>query len=759
MARDISELVSKLTLEEKASLCSGLDFWHTKAVDRQGIPSVMVSDGPHGLRKQDMKADHLGFNESIKAVCFPAGCALACSFDRDLARELGETLGDECQAQDVAVLLGPAVNIKRSPLCGRNFEYLSEDPFLASRIAASHIAGVQSKNVGTSIKHFAANNQEYRRMTSSSELDERTLREIYLAAFEEAIKEGRPDTVMCSYNRINGVFAAENERLLTKILRDEWGFSGYVMSDWGAVNNRVEGLKAGLDLEMPSSNGVTDREIVEAVRSGKLAERVLDASVARILEKVFKFADNRKEGNFDLEKHDALAGRIAEESAVLLKNNGLLPLDPAKAGEVLYVGQFAKKPRYQGGGSSHINSFRVTGALEASAEIAPGVRWVEGFKTDSDAEDPALAAEALAAAKQAKAVVIFAGLPDSYESEGYDRAHMRLPENQNKLIAEILKVRPETAVVLHNGSPVEMPWASGAAAILEAYLGGQAVGRATSRILFGLANPSGKLAESFPLKLEDTPCFIDFPGDGKTAQYKEGVFVGYRWYDKRKMDVLFPFGHGLSYTSFAYSGLKTDKTSITEGETLSVSVDVENTGKREGKETVQLYVRDTTGSAVRPVRELKGFAKVHLKPGEKKTVSFALDKRAFAWYSQELGDWYAAPGEYAVEIGRSSRDIEASVSVMRNTSQRLPFHVDLNTTIEEILADERTAAVLKPMLDKMEEMFKGGGGEAANEAITPAMISAMIANFPLRALRSFSGAGNEEIEGLLKALNQAASGR
>ena len=477
MKRDIKAIVKQMTLEEKAGMCSGEDFWHLKSVERLGIPSVMVSDGPHGLRKQDQEADHLGANDSIKAVCFPTACATACSFDRDLLYKLGETLGDECQAQNLSVILGPAVNIKRSPLCGRNFEYFSEDPYLASEMAGAHIKGVQSKNIGTSIKHFAANNQEYRRMSCSSEIDERTFREIYLGAFETAIKEGKPDTVMCSYNKINGEFASENHKLLTEILRDEWGFEGYVMSDWGAVNERVKGLKAGLDLEMPGSGGYTDAEIVSAVKDGTLEESVLDTAVERILNIIFKYTDNRQEGRFDLEADHQIAKKIAEESMVLLKNDGILPL---KAGEqkIAFIGKFAEKPRFQGGGSSHINSFKVESALDA-VKAYTEVAYAQGYDVKEDKIDEAMLKEAVETAKNADVAVIFAGLPDAFESEGYDREHMGMPDCQNYLIQEILKVQKSVVVVLHNGSPVEMPWADDVSAILEAYL--CEIGRASCR--------------------------------------------------------------------------------------------------------------------------------------------------------------------------------------------------------------------------------------------------------------------------------------
>ena len=630
MERNVKKIVSQMTLEEKAGMCSGKDFWHLKSMERLGIPEVMVSDGPHGLRKQAENTDHLGINESIKAVCFPTACATACSFDRDLLEEMGYALGKECQAENVSVLLGPAVNIKRSPLCGRNFEYFSEDPYLAGQMAKAHIQGVQKEGVGTSIKHFAANNQEYHRMSASSEVDERTLREIYLAAFETPIKEAKPKTVMCSYNQINGVFASEDPWLLDEVLRKEWGYEGYVMSDWGAVNERVPGLKAGLELEMPASGGETDRQIVEAVKNGTLKEEILDRAVERILNVIFDYVDHKKDEVFDMEKDHALAEKVETESMVLLKNEGILPLK--KGSRVAFIGAFAKNPRYQGGGSSHINSFRVTGALEAAEGMAD-ITYAEGYGLEKDEIDEALVTEAVKAAKEAEVAVIFAGLPDAFESEGYDRVHMKMPNCQNHLIQEVCNVQPNVVVVLHNGSPVEMPWADEVKGILEAYLGGQAVGAAEAKILFGDANPCGKLAETIPYKLSDNPSYLNFPGDGETVEYKEGIFVGYRYYDKKEMPVRYPFGYGLSYTEFAYSNLKLDKKSMKDTDTLTVSVDVTNTGSREGKEIVQLYVADLTGSANRPVRELKNFVKVSLAPGETKTVQMELNKRSFAWYN------------------------------------------------------------------------------------------------------------------------------
>ena len=762
MKRDVKGIIREMTLEEKAGMCSGKDFWHLKGVERLGIPEVMVSDGPHGLRKQAAEADHLGLNESIKAVCFPTACATACSFDRDLLEEMGERIGDECQAEDLSVILGPAVNIKRSPLCGRNFEYFSEDPYLASQMAAAHIKGVQSKNVGTSIKHFAANNQEHRRMSCSSEVDERTLREIYLAAFETAIKEAKPDTVMCSYNRINGEFASENHWLLTEVLRDEWGFDGYVMSDWGAVNDRVKGLKAGLELEMPASGGTTDKEIVEAVKNGELDEAVLDRAVERILNIVFKFADNRQEGKFDKEEDHKLAAKIEAESMVLLKNEGVLPL-PTQGKKIAFIGKFAEAPRFQGGGSSHINSFKITGALEAAKEVAQ-VTYAQGYDIKEDVIDQDMLNQAVETAKEADVAVIFAGLPDAFESEGYDRSHMRMPQCQNTLISEIAKVQENVVVVLHNGSPVEMPWADEVKGILEAYLGGQAVGQAEVDVLFGKANPCGKLAETIPYKLADNPSYLNFPGDGQTVAYNEGVFVGYRYYDTKEMPVRYPFGYGLSYTTFEYSDLQLSADRIKDTDTLKVTLKVKNTGDRAGKEIVQLYVADKTGAACRPVKELKNFVKVELQPQEEKTVEMELDKRSFAWYNTQIHDWYAASGEYEILAAASSRDIRLKKTVYVESTTELPIHVHMNTTIGELLENPRTKAVIEGMTDSLIQHMGGSSGDeeeesAASEAISKEMSLKMMENSPLRTLRSFMGMSTEEIKELIEKLQAAADKR
>ena len=749
MERDLKKIVSEMTLEEKAGMCSGLDFWHLKEVEHLGIPKVMVSDGPHGLRKQDEKGYHLGINDSIKAVCFPPAVLSACSFDRGLMEEMGKAIGREAQANDVSVVLGPAVNIKRSPLCGRNFEYYSEDPYLAGEIAAAFVKGVQSQHVGTSIKHFAANNQEYRRMSSSSEVDERTLREIYFPAFETAVKKAQPYTFMCSYNQINGTFASENKWLLTDVLRGEWGFKGYVMSDWGAVNDRVKGLEAGLELEMPASGGDNDAMIVKAVKDGVLEEKILDQAVERILRIIFEYADHRKPQEFTMEKDHEEAQHIAEESMVLLKNeNHILPLKTSE--KAAFIGGFARNPRFQGGGSSHINCFKTTNVLD-SVPCDAQVVYAEGFPADRDFYDKALADEAVKAAAEADKAVIFAGLPESFESEGYDRSHMRLPECQNRLITEILKVQPNTVIVLHNGSPVEMPWLGEIKGLLETYLGGQAGGAAAANILYGKINPSGKLAETMPLKLSDNPSYLNF-GGGEKVEYREGIFVGYRYYDTKEMDVAFPFGYGLSYTTFAYSNLKLSMENPTEKDTVMVSADVTNTGKSAGKEVVQLYIRDLTGSAIRPEKELKGFEKVFLEPGETKTVTMELNKRSFAWYNTELHDWFAASGDYEILVGASSRDIRLTETLHLNSSQRLPMHVHMNTTLGDLLRNPETAEAAKKLIQKY--LSGEAGSEAASEAVSEEMTMAMTDSMPLRALMGFAGVSRKELDSVIEKLNK-----
>ena len=743
---NIDKLIEEMTLEEKASLLSGRDFWHTKAVDRLGIPAVMVSDGPHGLRKQDEKGDHLGVNESIKAVCFPAACAAAASFDREVPGIIGECLGDACQHEDVSVILGPAVNIKRSPLCGRNFEYFSEDPLLAGELAASFINGVQSRRVGTSIKHFAANSQEHRRMSSDSVVDERTLREIYFPAFETAVKKAAPWTVMCSYNRLNGEFASENRWLLTDVLRKEWGFDGYVVSDWGAVSDRVKGVAAGLDLEMPASGGSNDRRIVEAVRNGQLDEKDVDESVRRILNIIDRYLQNRKpETAWDMEAQHKLAGELAARCMVLLKNeDSILPFSQNE--KIAVIGRFAEKPRFQGGGSSHINCFRTESLLDA-LEGNENITFAQGYATDTETPDDALIEEAVRAAAGADKAVIVAGLPDSFECEGYDRTHMRMPACQNELILRVAQANPSTVVVLYNGSPVEMPWIGSVKGLVEAYLGGQAVGAATKSVLWGEVSPCGRLPESFPVRLEDNPSYLSYGGEGNRALYQEGIFVGYRYYDKKHMQVLFPFGYGLSYTTFSYSNLRAGSACVTDTQELEVSVDVTNTGSRSGREVVQLYVEAPESDVFRPVRELKEFANVQLQPGETRTVSFRLGKRAFAYWKSGLHDWYVESGAYQIQIGRSSRDIVLSCPVEVTGTVQAPLE-DLSPDTIFMDLGKNTKAPGKELTEviaRFRQAFASlsdDKSEAASEAITSEMNDAMVRYMPLRGLVSF---GNGEI--------------
>lgn len=755
---DIKALICQMTLEEKCSLLSGSDFWHTEPIERLGIPACMVSDGPHGLRKQDMGSDHLGMNDSIEAVCMPAACATAASFDKEMIYKMGEAIGNSCQHEQLSVVLGPAVNIKRSPLCGRNFEYFSEDPYLAGEMSAAFINGVQSKNVGTSIKHFAANNQEHRRMSSSSNVDERTLREIYFPAFESSVKKAQPWTVMCSYNRLNGVYASEDPWLLTEVLRDEWGFEGYVVSDWGAVSDRVEGVAAGLDLEMPASGGHNDRKVLKAVQEGILPESVVDRAVERILRINYKYLENaRPETPWDKESDHLLSAKIAGECMVLLKNNGVLPLN--KEDDIAFIGEFAAKPRFQGGGSSHIHCFKTTSALEAAEGLK--VTYARGYSVKDDVATPEMIAEAVEAAKNAKVAVIFAGLPDSYESEGYDRTHMGMPPCQNALIEAVAAANPNTVVVLHNGSPVEMPWADKVAAIVEAYLGGQAVGIATVNVLFGDVNPCGKLPETFPKKLSDNPSFLYYGGEGNECDYREGIFVGYRYYDKKDMDVLFPFGHGLSYTTFAFENLRLSAAEINDTDTLTVTVTAKNTGAVPGKTVVQLYVgKGQTDQVIRPVRELKGFEKVFLNPGEVRDVSFTLDKRSFAYWNDELGDWHVETGEYTVSIGHSSRDLAVCAAVKVNSTVKIPTYYTLDTIFMDLMADPNAVKALAPILDAIKKALIPGSDDktaAASEAITEEMNLAMMNYMPLRGILSFGGGAiaPETIEAILDKLNNA----
>ena len=752
MDTKIKELLSQLTLEEKAGLCSGKDFWRTKPVERLGIPSVMVSDGPSGLRTQ--VENGVNENDSRAAVSFPSGCATASSFDRNLLRNLGEILGEEANNYNVSTVLGPAINIKRSPLCGRNFEYLSEDPYVAGELGAAYVKGVQSKNVGTSVKHFAANNQETNRFSVSEEVDERTLREIYLPAFENCVKNSAPTTIMCSYNAINGELSSQNKWLLKDVLRDEWGFKGMVVSDWGAVYDRVKGIKADLSLEMPYSGGHTDNDIVQSVKAGTLTMEELDEAVSHVLEMVLNYTEHKQSGVFDMDKDHAESARIAEESCVLLKNdNAVLPIK-ASAEKVLFTGCFAENPRYGGGGSSKIKCYKMTSAVDAAREAGLGVKYVKGYNEDFVTTTAALSDEAVAAAREADTVVVFAGLPESYETEGADRTTLDMPQVQNELIEKLAAVNKNVVVVLHNGAPVAMPWVDKVAAILECYLGGENIGTAQVNLLFGKANPSGKLAETFPLRLEDTPCYLTYPGNGRTCVYSEGIFVGYRWYDSRKMPVLFPFGYGLSYTTFEYSNLKVSKSAFKDSDGVEVSITIKNTGSVEGKEVVQLYVSDKTGVEVRPEKELKGFDKVNLKPGESKEVTFKLDRRSFAFWNIDIDDWYAPSGKYIISIGASSRDICATAEVDVTSTSKKAFTITPQTTMGDMLRNREMAAIIKPEFDQACHAVIGDLSDEEFAKLFPFTKDAMIEMTKSNPFRLNRGKNGITMEDILKQVER-----
>ncbi|MDA3901513.1 MAG: glycoside hydrolase family 3 C-terminal domain-containing protein [Spirochaetes bacterium] len=657
------ELLQKMTLEEKASIMSGSSFWLLQGIDRLGIPEIRVADGPHGLRKQPETDDNLGIGGSIPATCFPTAVTLASSWDRDLVHRVGQALADECLQEKVSVVLGPGVNIKRSPLCGRNFEYYSEDPLVAGEMSAAFINGVQSRGVGCSLKHFAANNQEYYRLIIDTIVDERTLREIYLRPFEIAVKKAQPWTLMCSYNRINGVYSSDNHWLLTEVLKNEWQHEGIVMTDWGACNDRVQGIRAGLELEMPGSNGINDKKIVEAVRKGLLEESLLDSAVLRMLSLIDKGAPVLKSvSHYDVNEHHLLARSAAEESMVMLKNDSMLPLQ--KDSSLAVIGDMAVKYRYQGAGSSQIVPTRLSNPYRQMCDYCKvELPYARGYDSSTDSLDSKLIEEAVNVASSVEAVVVFAGLPNIFESEGFDRDHMRLPQNQNALIDALIKTGKPVVVILSNGAPVEIPWLDSCKALLEGYLGGQAGAEAIVRILFGEVNPSGKLAETFPVKIEDTPCFNYFPGNPHQVQYREALYVGYRYYDTVDSEVTFPFGFGLSYTDFAYSDLNISASEINTDETVTVTCKVRNSGKVAGKEIVQIYVSDVESTVYRPKQELKGFAKVMLQPEESCEVSFTLSKEDFAFYDVDSQSLQVESGLFSIHVGASSRDIRLNTQV------------------------------------------------------------------------------------------------
>jgi beta-glucosidase len=709
---DIEAIIAQMTLQEKAALCTGATAWTTASVKRLGVPELFMADGPHGVRRvPDTGSMAIG---ALPATCFPTAAATACAWDRALLHQMGQALAMEAIALGVNVLLGPGVNMKRTPLCGRNFEYFSEDPYLAGELAASLIDGIQSRGMGTSLKHFAANNQEEQRMTISAEVDERTLREIYLPAFETAVKKAQPWTVMCAYNRVNGVYASEHRQLLTDILKDEWGFEGFVVSDWTAVHDRVAALRAGLDLEMPGPRPRRVQAVVDAVQAGELDEAALDEAVRRILRIVFKAAETPKGGPFDAAGHHALARRIAGESMVLLKNDGILPL--RAMGRIAVIGRAAQEAHFQGGGSSHINPTHVDAPIEELRKLAGGaeIAYAEGYPAD-DGSRPGLIAEAVAAAQAADVALLYVALPTFKESEGYDRADLDLTGQQVALIQAVTAVQPKSVVILNNGSAVGMSaWIDGAAAVLEAWMMGQAGGGAIADLLFGVTNPSGKLAETFAHRLADTPAYINYPGEAGQVRYGEGIFVGYRYYDAREQPVLFPFGHGLSYTTFEYSPPRVSSAAFRDVDGVTVAVDLTNTGPAAGKEVVQVYVHDRRSSLLRPPKELKGFAKVDLQPGETKTVTVPLDFRAFAFYHPGYQRWIAEDGEFDILVGASSADIRGAATVTLQSTAALPSLLGRMSTLRQWLEDPAGRAVIEPLYGQIKAGMLATLGSSAD---------------------------------------------
>ncbi|MDR3578056.1 MAG: glycoside hydrolase family 3 C-terminal domain-containing protein [Anaerolineaceae bacterium] len=736
MSDRIQDIISRMTLEEKAALCTGATWWTTTPLERLGVPEMIVSDGPHGLRR--IADIHTSSQESLPATCFPTAACTASTWDVELIFKMGEALAEECIALNVDALLGPGANMKRSPLCGRNFEYFSEDPFLAGEMAAGLIKGIQSRGVGTSLKHFAANNQEFQRFSISSEVDERTLREIYLPAFEKAVKEAKPWTVMCSYNKLNGTFASENVNLLSEILKNEWGFEGLVVSDWGAVHDRVTSLKGGLDLEMPGPQAHRVNAVVEAVRSGKLDEAILDESVRRILNIVFKAKLTPKNGTFDVDAHHELACKLASEGMVLLKNNGLLPLKGHK--HIAVIGHSAQAAHFQGGGSSHIHPTKVAVPFEELKALAAGAElsYSDGYPSD-DSFRQDLIDEAAVIARNSEVVVLYIALPSYIESEGYDRADLNLTRQQVALIKAISKAQANTVVVLNNGAPITMDgWIGDVAAVLEGYMMGQAGGKAIAEILFGKVNPCGKLAETFPLRLADTPAYINWPGGAGEVRYGEGLFIGYRYYDARQIPVLFPFGYGLSYTSFAYSNAKVSSKSFKDVDGVIVTVDITNTGDVTGKEIVQVYVHDQKSGLVRPEKELKGFAKVELRPGETKTVSIPLDFRAFAYYHPAYKQWITENGDFNLLVAASAADIRQKLTVTLESTLSLPSILNKESTIREWMNDASGKAVFGAMYAQIEaESRKSFGGGENNDGALGMDMMDMMGDMPLVSVLMF----------------------
>ena len=730
---NIDSIIAQMTLEEKAALCTGATAWTTTPIERLGVPEMFVSDGPHGVRRVP-NANDLS-HSSLPATCFPTASSLASTWSPDVLHGLGQALAEECIALNVDVLLGPGSNMKRTPVCGRNFEYFSEDPYLAGEMAASLINGIQSKGVGASLKHFAANNQEFKRLSISAEVDERTLREIYLPAFETAVKKAQPWTVMCAYNKLNGTYCSEHHELLVDILKNEWGFEGLVVSDWGAVHDRVAALKGGLDWEMPGPQERRVKAVVDAVRTGNLDEALLNESVRRILRIVFKASQTPKGGKFDAVAHHALARAIAAEGIVLLKNDGTLPLKNVQ--RIAVIGRAAKEPHFQGGGSSHINPTQIDIPFDELRQVAgeTELTYAEGYPAEDSAQ-PALIDEAVAAARAAQVALLYIALPDYKESEGYDRTDLDLTVQQVNLIKAVTQAQPKTVVILNNGSALAMSeWLGGTAAVIEAWMMGQAGGGAIADVLFGKVNPSGKLAETFPLKLSHTPAFTNYPGEHGQVRYGEGIFIGYRYYDAKEIPVLFPFGYGLSYTTFGYSNPVVSASTFKDVDGLTVKVDVTNTGSVAGKEVVQVYVHDHKSNLARPPKELKGFAKIELQPGETKTVTIHLDCRAFAYYHPAYQQWITEGGEFDILIGASSADIRCTKTVTLESTQDLPSILNRESTPREWMEDPRGKRVFGLLFEQLKAQMAAVFG-VSSEGGSLGLVDPMswVMDMPLRDL-------------------------
>ncbi|MFC7598399.1 glycoside hydrolase family 3 C-terminal domain-containing protein [Terrabacter sp. GCM10028922] len=750
MTLDVDRLLAELTLEEKAALTSGSSFWYTRAVERLGIPKIMVSDGPHGLRAQPGVGDHVGLGGSLPATCFPTASAIASSWNPELLGRVGAALAAEARACNLSVILGPGVNMKRSPLCGRNFEYFSEDPYLAGELGVGIVDGIQSNGVGVCVKHFAANNQEDDRLRVDAQVDERSLREIYLPAFERIVTSCRPWTVMCSYNKINGVSASENTWLLTTVLRDEWGFDGLVVSDWGAVYHRVPALLAGLDLEMPPSLPRSPDRVAAAVAAREVPEDVLDRRVRAVLELVSKgSAVLDLDEDFDVDAHHALAREAAAESIVLLKNeDDLLPL--SRGSRVGVIGEFARTPRFQGAGSSQVNPTKVDVPLEELRTMLDVAGFAPAYGIGDTSQDDRLRDEAVALARDCDVVVMFLGLPGADESEGFDRTHLNLPSAQLEALAAVSESNPNVVGVLVNGSTVVLDQVvPRVSALVEAWLGGQAAAGGMADVLTGVVNPSGRLAESIPHRLEDSSSFLNFPGDSQVVRYGEGIFIGYRGYDQSRLEVAFPFGFGLSYTTFDLADLTVSTSGSVADDSFvaRAEVTVTNTGTRAGAEVVQVYVRDVVSSVSRPVRELKGFTKVWLEAGESKRVQVVLDQRAFAFWSIQLRRWVVEAGEFAVEVGRHSRDLALSeVIIVAAPSIAPPLTRD--STLHEWLADPVARHLIRQLVEE------GGPDPAADEELVK-----VIGTMPMSTIASFEGPNfvdHDTLDRLVMAWNERA---